>query len=86
MQQQELVAACNILSAILSVEHRAVQPHLADIWRLLWLAARGKECPAHHDVCRLRIVMVHCVSVKRAALQDHSGKSAPPHESYSAGT
>lgn len=41
MQQQELVAACNVLSAILSVEHRAVQPHLADIWRLLWLAARG---------------------------------------------
>lgn len=40
-QQQELVAVCNILSAILSVEHRAVQPHLADIWQLLWLAARG---------------------------------------------
>lgn len=53
VQQEELVAVCNILSAILSVEHRAVQPHLAHIWQLLWLAARGEETATHAAVCRL---------------------------------
>ena len=42
-RQRELVAVCGILSAILAVEHRAVQPHLAHIWQLLWLAAQGKH-------------------------------------------
>ena len=41
-RQRELVAVCGVLSAILAVEHRAVQPHLAHIWQLLWLAAQGK--------------------------------------------
>lgn len=40
-RQQDIVAACDVVSAILAVEHRAVQPHLADIWQLLWTAAQG---------------------------------------------
>ena len=43
-RQHELVAVCDVLSAILAVEHRAVQPHLSDIWQLLWLAAEGGTC------------------------------------------
>lgn len=42
-RQRELVAVCGVLSAILAVEHRAVQPHLAHIWQLLWLAAQGEQ-------------------------------------------
>ncbi|KAL0041979.1 hypothetical protein WJX79_010815 [Trebouxia sp. C0005] len=42
-RQRELVAVCGVLSAILAVEHRAVQPHLAHIWQLLWLAAQEKD-------------------------------------------
>ncbi len=42
-RQRELVGVCGVLSAILAVEHRAVQPHLAHIWQLLWLAAQGKH-------------------------------------------
>ncbi|KAL0022263.1 hypothetical protein WJX77_011953 [Trebouxia sp. C0004] len=42
-RQCELVAVCGVLSAILAVEHRAVQPHLAHIWHLLWLAAQERD-------------------------------------------
>ena len=42
-RQRELVAVCDVLSALLAVEHRAVQPHLNDIWQLLWLAAQGSN-------------------------------------------
>ena len=42
-QQQELTAICNILSAVLAVEHRAIQPHLIQIWQLLWVAAKGGQ-------------------------------------------
>lgn len=41
--EQDLIAVCDVLSAILAVEHRSVQPHLADIWQLLWQAAAGEQ-------------------------------------------
>lgn len=42
-EQEGVNAVCDVLSAVLRVEHRAVQPHLADIWRLLWQAAAGQQ-------------------------------------------
>lgn len=42
-KQEGANAVCDVLSAVLRVEHRAVQPHLADIWHLLWQAAAGQQ-------------------------------------------
>ena len=41
-----------------------MQPHLADIWRLLWLAARGKEHPPTKVVCELLVMLMCCMTVK----------------------
>ena len=57
-RQRELVAVCGALSAILAVEHRAVQPHLAHIWQLLWLAAQGKHPPLQTAAILARIMML----------------------------
>ena len=51
-RQQDLAAVCDVVSAILAVEHRSVQPHLTDIWQMLWLAAEG-ALPA--------LALLHCL-------------------------
>ena len=43
----EVTAICDVLSALLAVEHRAVQPHLSHIWQLLWLVAQGTALMHH---------------------------------------
>ena len=42
-KQHNLIAVCDVLSSILTVEHKAVQPHLLNIWQLLWQAAAGQQ-------------------------------------------
>lgn len=67
-RQRELVAVCGVLSAILAVEHRAVQPHLAHIWHLLWLAAQGKHPHLQSSAVLVKTMMVlPCLDVRLVA-------------------
>ncbi len=72
-RQRELVAVCGVLSAILAVEHRAVQPHLAHIWQLLWLAAQGKHPHLQKAAILVKTMMLlPCFDVRPAvAVQGH---------------
>ena len=50
---QQAVAPAQLLSALLDLDHRAVQPHLQRLWQLLWTAASqdGRLSPGGCSCC-----------------------------------
>lgn len=56
---QQAVAPAQLLSSLLDLDHRAVQPHLQKLWQLVWTAASQDStlspggcgcCPGVHNI------------------------------------
>ena len=72
------MAPAQLLSALLDLDHRAVQPHLQKLWQLLWTAASqdGRLSPGGCGCCPC----VHSVAgLACAATETYSPASSKTH-------